>query len=154
MTVMCVTRAIALAASLLLFGIHLLSTLLNPHRIQDKYIDVGLNITLASKQIIQVGREEVNRSRRELVRSAIFTPPLKNTSFLLLLVSLLLGGNIESNPSPQYIYPCGECSKPVKRNQNRIQCDMCDIWFHAKCNDIDLQMLSFSPIHRLHTSNA
>ena len=36
----------------------------------------------------------------------------------------------------QWKYPCGECSKPVKRNQPGVQCDTCDIWYHTRCMGI------------------
>jgi len=31
-------------------------------------------------------------------------------------------------------YPCGICRKPVKLNQQGIQCDECQAWFHVKSN--------------------
>jgi hypothetical protein len=33
----------------------------------------------------------------------------------------LLSGDISTNPGPVK-YPCGKCSKPVKRNQRGIYC--------------------------------
>ena len=133
------TRIIALVTSLLLFGIHL-------HRFQDKYIDFGLNITLASKQVIRAGIEAVNRSRRELVCSAIFTPSPKSTFRRLLLVFLLLCGNTESNPCPQFKYSYGKCSKLVKWNQNGIQCNRRAIWFQKLVGTIEKDYVSpFAP---------
>ena len=127
--------------ALFIFGIRLLQTLPNPHGFQYKYIDFGLDTTLAPKQLTKAGLEAVNLSRRELVRSTIFSTSSKNTPRRLLLSLLLLSGNIESNPGPQYKYPCGECTRPVKSNQRGIQCDLCDVWYHAKCNyHIDLQI--------------
>lgn len=49
---------------------------------------------------------------------------------------LLLSGDIQLNPGPAK-YPCGQCSKPVKSNQRGILCDFCDVWFHARCLNID-----------------
>ena len=57
----------------------------------------------------------------------------KKMSMWFLLSMLLLNGNVETNPGPQYKYPCGDCAKPVKCNQKGIQCDMCNIWYHARC---------------------
>ena len=51
----------------------------------------------------------------------------------LLLSLLLVAGDISINPGPQWKFPCGFCSKPVKRNQRGIQCDNCDRWFHTRC---------------------
>ena len=64
----------------------------------------------------------------------------KNSSGLFLLSLLLLNGNIETNPGPQYKYPCGVCSKAVKCNQKRIQCDTCEVWYHTRCCAMNDQM--------------
>ena len=47
-------------------------------------------------------------------------------------------GDISSNPGPakgkdKPKFPCGECSKPVRKNQDAILCSSCDTWSHAKC---------------------
>ena len=90
---------------------------------------------MASKQTIQAGLEAaVNRSRRGLVRSAIFSRSSKDAFRQLLLILFSFGGNIVSNSGLQYKHPRGVCTTPVKSNQNGIQCDMCDVWFHAKCD--------------------
>lgn len=124
-----------LVAILLLFELHLSSILPSWHGFQEEYIDFGLNITLASKQTIQAGLEAaVNRSRRGLVRSAIFSRSSKDAFRQLLLILFSFGGNIVSNSGLQYKHPRGVCTTPVKSNQNGIQCDMCDFWFHAKCD--------------------
>ena len=36
---------------------------------------------------------------------------------------LLLAGDLEVNPGPNYKYPCGSCSRPCKKNQDSILCD-------------------------------
>lgn len=44
---------------------------------------------------------------------------------------LLISGDVSPNPGPKRKsttkYPCGECSKPVRRNQNAILCAECNI---------------------------
>lgn len=99
---------------------------------QDKFIDFGLNITLASKAPLSVGLETFNRSHREHVKSAILKRD-SATKVHLLLSLLLLSGNVELNPGPQFKYPCGNCAKPVKANQRGIQCDSCNLWYHIRC---------------------
>ena len=52
------------------------------------------------------------------------------------LVLLLLSGDVHINPGPtqrKYKYPCGNCWKPVMKNQKGILCDSCELWFHIKC---------------------
>ena len=46
---------------------------------------------------------------------------------------LLLSGDIEVNPGPTYKFPCSRCDKPVKSNQDGLQCNECDCWFHRQC---------------------
>ena len=41
-----------------------------------------------------------------------------------------------TNPGPPrtWKYPCGNCCKqPVKSNQDGLQCDACDSWYHLRC---------------------
>ena len=67
------------------------------------------------------------------------------------LLLLLLGGDIEQNPGPNYKYPCGNCFKPVTKHRDRrgrgIQCDICDTWFHCHCIGMSLST------YRLHMDN-
>ena len=57
-----------------------------------------------------------------------------------ILLSLLLSGQIESNPGPRSPkYPCGECNKAVRWGKS-IACDQCDVWYHKDC----LQMTSLN----------
>ena len=47
---------------------------------------------------------------------------------------LLLCGDVSLNPGPRnWKCPCGVCHKPVKSNQQGLQCDPCDTWSHLKC---------------------
>jgi DNA-directed RNA polymerase subunit RPC12/RpoP len=58
----------------------------------------------------------------------------------------LPSGDISTNPGP-VTYPCGKCSKPVKRNQRGIYCEDCTYWYHIKCIDLlvdEYQRLSTS----------
>ena len=43
-------------------------------------------------------------------------------------------------------YPCGTCNKPVRDNQNGLQCDLCEVWFHAGCQGVQINE------YRLYTS--
>ncbi len=54
---------------------------------------------------------------------------------LSLTLGLLLGGDIELNPSP-ITYLCGECEKAVAANHRALQCDGCDQWIHIKCCNV------------------
>ena len=47
-----------------------------------------------------------------------------------------LSGDVHPNPGPSRTgtkFPCGECQKNVRSNQDAILCAECDQWFHAKC---------------------
>ena len=56
-------------------------------------------------------------------------PVSRNTVYVIL--SLLLSGDLELNPGP-VTDPCGVCSKGVRKNQQGIACDSCDVWFPQK----------------------
>ena len=40
-------------------------------------------------------------------------------------------------------YPYKVCNKVVAKSHNTIQCDLCDMWVHVKCNKINLQTYRF-----------
>ena len=65
---------------------------------------------------------------------------LNKPSQSYLITFLLICGDVEGNPGPNFKYPCGKCANPVKRNQQGIQCDKCDQWFHRKCESLSLTM--------------
>ena len=52
--------------------------------------------------------------------------------------SLLLSGDIATNPGPTKKkstpkYPCRECNRAVRNNEDAILCASCGIWSHVKC---------------------
>ena len=56
-------------------------------------------------------------------------------TFLLLSCS-----DISLNSGPiKYKYPCGICGKAVRKNQNGIYCDGCNLWHHLKCLDMNIE---------------
>lgn len=59
----------------------------------------------------------------------------KSTSTHLSLLLLLLSGDVNINPGPEYQpkYPCGVCGKAVKWKQQAIECEECSIWYHKQC---------------------
>ena len=57
---------------------------------------------------------------------------LKKSPISWLISLLILAGDVETNPGPTK-FPCGVCSRPCKKNQDQVQCDTCDQWFHKKC---------------------
>ena len=63
-------------------------------------------------------------------RMSIGVMVLKRTGVACIL--LFVSADLKSNPGP-VTDPCGLCLKTCRRNQRAIQCDMCDIWYHAKC---------------------
>ena len=64
---------------------------------------------------------------------------------------LLLAGDIHPNPGPgrtNWKYPYNVCEKPVKRNQDGLQCDECDLWTHLKCVPAAIHMTT-AEYHRI-----
>ena len=51
---------------------------------------------------------------------------------------LLLSTDVHPNPGPgrakpNWKFPCGKCSKPVRCNQQGVFCENCKLWWHQKC---------------------
>jgi hypothetical protein len=42
----------------------------------------------------------------------------------------------DKEKEPQKAEKCGGCAKVVEGSQNAIQCEICDKWYHTKCQDI------------------
>ena len=64
---------------------------------------------------------------------------------------LLLAGDIHPNPGPSrtnWKHPCNVCAKPVKRNQDVLQCDECGLWTHLKCVPAAIHMTT-AEYHRI-----
>ena len=61
---------------------------------------------------------------------------IKNTSSFQ-VESLLTCGDIAKNPVPKVKsvvkFPCVDCKKSVRTNQDAILCGSCTSWFHTKC---------------------
>ena len=51
-------------------------------------------------------------------------------------IILAISSETELNNSNNLSWPCSICNKNVLSNQIGIQCDSCDKWSHAKCNDL------------------
>ena len=38
---------------------------------------------------------------------------------------------------------CGGCSRAVKSTQTGLQCNLCSLWFHARCAEVSDKLSSF-----------
>ena len=60
--------------------------------------------------------------------------------YILYIGTLLvtLSNDVQLNPGPRPPkYPCGSCGAAVRNNQNSIQCDGCNFWFHISCQGMN-----------------
>lgn len=78
-----------------------------------------------------------SKSRVKRFTSCRIQYTTKGTASFNLERKLLVCGDISSNPGPKGIkvppkYPCGECDKAVRNNQDAILCSTCFNWFHVK----------------------
>ena len=65
---------------------------------------------------------------------------------ILLLLLIAISCDVETNPGPvqahmylendSTVFPCGNCENPVTWKCKGVQCDMCQIWFHADCQNV------------------
>lgn len=92
-------------------------------RITDRRIE---NTKIFSSLKLQYPRLDINIKERN---HAYFT------------VLLLLAGDTELNPGPRSVkYPCLICKKPAKGDQQCLQCDTCDGWYHTECMNMPKQI--------------
>ena len=75
--------------------------------------------------------------KRKNFVSSTRTVSQSNTKYLLVI--MMLAGDIQMNPGPNWKFPCGICSRPVRSNQRGICCDNCDGWNHVKCIGMNSQ---------------
>ena len=57
-----------------------------------------------------------------------------------------LPGDVHPNLGPtqrRIKFPCGECKKSVRSNQDAILCAVCDQWFHARCVGMGKQVFKY-----------
>lgn len=57
-------------------------------------------------------------------------------SISLVLFCFAVTRNMDSDSTPEQTFPCGKCSSPVTDDQNGLQCDTCNMWFHAPCQRV------------------
>ena len=96
---------------------------------------------IKTKSTCLLGFEAFASAYRRQRHSAMFAKP---KSFIVLNL-ILLCGDINVNPGPNWKYPCGICKKPVKSNQRGIQCGSCDVWIQTRClgmNNDEYQLLA------------
>lgn len=73
----------------------------------------------------------------------------KTARIIVILLLLLLSGDIEKNPGPNSVYPCGYCERCVNWSHLALCCDECNIWYHKSC--LELATDDFRNIEANHT---
>ena len=65
----------------------------------------------------------------------------------LTLHIIILSGDIQVNPGPTSIYPCGRCKLPVICDHQRaVCCDNCNLWYHSECIELSSNKIQFSNV--------
>ena len=127
-----------------LFLLILTVEILSPSQSQSHYEDwkplLGLNpanATSVNRNLADhnAGRPEKHRAKRYLSGKLLHT--FNGTSTFQQQRELQACGDISPNPGPKgkpnLKYPCSECHKSVRQNQDGIRCVQCSTWFHVKC---------------------
>ena len=118
--------------------------ILSPSQSQFHYEDwkplLGLNpanATSVNRNLADhnAGRPEKHRAKHYLSGKLLHT--FNGTSTFQLQRELQACGDISPNPGPKgkpnLKYPCSECHKSVRQNQDGNRCAQCSTWFHVKC---------------------
>ena len=94
----------------------------------------GLDFVLGSSNLYKCERFGTTSHVTVQRRRTLHLCSTKHSAFLqALCVAILVCGDVELNPGPNYKFPCGDCCKPVKSNQMGLLCATCQSWFHIKC---------------------
>ena len=114
--------------------------ILSPSQSQSHYEDwkplFGLNpanATSVNRNLADhsAGRPEKHRAKRYLSGKLLHT--FNGTRTFQLQRELQACGDISPNPGPKgkpnLKYPCSECHKSVRQNQDGIRCAQCSTWF-------------------------
>ena len=123
--------------SLLIAIIVLISGLtLHLHQRNQEDQNVKLTITEKLKALATGNRisERNCRGKKYLISRTLYTA---NGSSTFQIKRLAVCGDIHPHPGPvakrNTKYPCKDCGKGVRSNQDAILCSQCNTWAHAKC---------------------
>eukprot|EP00745_Piridium_sociabile_P040062 TRINITY_DN76314_c0_g1_i2.p1 TRINITY_DN76314_c0_g1~~TRINITY_DN76314_c0_g1_i2.p1 ORF type:complete len:1167 (+),score=240.29 TRINITY_DN76314_c0_g1_i2:25-3525(+) len=90
--------------------------------------------------------------RRQFQQAFSLSPVTPHQSRSLCLLTLLLAGDIHSNPGPRAAstYPCGFCDQHVGWSVRAVCCDECSIWYHLSC--LEMCTRDYSVLQRSNVS--
>ena len=133
------TWASSLQILVLLFGTAVLIQESIDGDVLGFYHAIGVSKTLIAPEFVSYltnHRRFKSRAKRFTSRRVPHT--VKGISSFNLERDVLLCGDVAINPGPKgkksmLKYPCSECHKAVRNNQNAILCVTCGNWSHAKC---------------------
>lgn len=91
---------------LLVLAVSFSSIQLKHSNSQANRIHFDLNATFAPRELTWVGLEAFHRVARPRVQDAILNSRRPTSKLFFLLSLLLLSGNVELNPGPNYKFPC------------------------------------------------
>ena len=104
----------------------------------ESYQATSVSKTLVAREFVSNSTNHgrfKSRAKRFTSRRVLYTA--KGASRFNLERDLLLCGDVATNPGPKgkksiSKYPCSECHKAVRNNQDAILCATCGNWSHAK----------------------
>ena len=93
---------------------------------------IGLLSTSSSKHFYSARLQLRGRGNSYLKSRVLYTV---NGTFTFHFDQIILCGDVHPQPGPAATakYPCKECQKNVRPNQNTILFANCETWSHAKC---------------------
>ena len=93
---------------------------------------IGLSSTFYSKHFCST-RLQLHGRGNSYLKSRVLYTANGTSSFQFNRIALC--GDVQPQPGPavKVKYPCKECQRNVRSNQNAILCANCETWSHAKC---------------------
>ena len=105
------------------------------------YFTYHVLLSLSNPREVQLGQRITTEKRA--ICSVMVAPMMKPDGRLFVYLSILVSGDIQSNPGPtrKISNPCTVCKKGVIKSSKAVSCDECDLWTHIRCTkDISNKM--------------
>ena len=97
------------------------------------YFTYHVLLSLSNPREVQLGQRITTEKRA--ICSVMVAPMMKPDGRLFVYLSILVSGDIQSNPGPtrKISNPCTVCKKGVIKSSKAVSCDECDMWTHIRC---------------------
>ena len=101
---------------------------------KNDYFTYHVLLSLSKSREVQLGHRITTENGA--ISSVTVAPMMRSEEKLFVYLSILVSGDIHSNPGPKarkISNPCTVCQKGVIKSSKAVSCDECDMWTHIRC---------------------